>query len=102
MSAARPRRRSAKDAAPRRRRLTEEERARLRYNDPEFLGLFLSSRGRIRPRRQTGLSRRDQDRLARAVKLARELALLPYVADAPPAKAGERRRGGRGAGMPPI
>lgn len=42
----------------------------------------------------TGLSRRDQSLLARAVKRARELALLPYVA---PPGAGERsERRGRG------
>jgi len=68
----------------RRRRLTPEESARLNYREVDFLRQFLSDRGRIRPRSTTGLSRREQLRLARAVKLARELALLPYRSDRAP------------------
>ncbi|HNJ80971.1 MAG TPA: 30S ribosomal protein S18 [Methanoregulaceae archaeon] len=52
---------------------------KISYLDPENLKQFLTSRGRIRSRRQTGLPRRDQARLAREIKRARELALLPYV-----------------------
>lgn len=74
--------------APKRRHLTSEESGRIRYNDPDFLLQFLTAKGRIRARSQTGLSRRDQVRLARAVKVARELALLPYVIDV---QEGERR-----------
>lgn len=51
------------------------------YKDVELLRRFLSERGKIRPRRQTGLCARDQRRLARAVKRARHLALLPFVGD---------------------
>ncbi|CUU11215.1 SSU ribosomal protein S18P [Armatimonadetes bacterium GBS] len=43
-----------------------------RYTSPE--------RGKILPRRQTGLCAKCQRRLALAIKRARELALLPYVA----------------------
>ena len=39
---------------------------------------FLSERGKIRARRITGLSRRQQSMLAAAVKRAREMGLLPY------------------------
>jgi small subunit ribosomal protein S18 len=39
---------------------------------------FLSERGKIRSRRITGLSRRQQSMLASAVKRAREMGLLPY------------------------
>ena len=39
---------------------------------------FLSERGKIRSRRITGLSRRQQSELARAVKRARTMGLFPY------------------------
>jgi small subunit ribosomal protein S18 len=61
-------------------RLSEADSARLIYRDPEFLSRFLDKRGRIRPRRSTGLTRAEQSRMARQVALARELALLPYPA----------------------
>lgn len=79
--------------SPKRRHLSVEDLGRIRYNDPDFLRQFLTSKGRIRPRAQTGLSRRDQVRLARAVKVARELALLPYVMDVQEGERRGRRRG---------
>jgi small subunit ribosomal protein S18 len=42
---------------------------------------FVSDRGKIRSRRITGACRRHQSQIARAVKRARELALLHYVAE---------------------
>jgi small subunit ribosomal protein S18 len=51
------------------------------YKDPEFLKKFLNEQGRILPRRITGTSLKFQRRVARAVKRARHLALLPYVTD---------------------
>lgn len=51
------------------------------YKDPEFLMRFLNSQGKILPRRITGNSLKFQRRLAVAVKRARQIALLPYVAD---------------------
>lgn len=83
---ARPRtaskRKPARPIAKRKRRqLKAEDEARIIYRDPEFLMQFLSPRGKLRARRQTGLSRRQQARLAREVKRARELAILPYVGD---------------------
>lgn len=63
----------------RRKHWPAEELEKISYLDPENLKQFLTSRGRIRSRRQTGLPRRDQARLAREIKRARELALLPYV-----------------------
>lgn len=51
------------------------------YKDVELLRRYLSDRGKIRPRRQTGLCARDQRRLATAVKRARHLALLPFVGE---------------------
>ena len=72
------------------RRWTDEELARITYRDPAFLARFLSSKGKIRSRRQTGLPRVWQARMACEVKHARELALLPFVVDAP-----EKPRRGR-------
>ncbi|MFF6805864.1 30S ribosomal protein S18 [Streptomyces sp. NPDC012616] len=49
------------------------------YKDTDLLRTFLSDRGRIRSRRVTRVSARQQRQLARAVKNAREMALLPYT-----------------------
>ena len=51
------------------------------YKDVNGLRRFVSERGKIRSRRITGACRRHQSQIARAVKRARELALLPYVAE---------------------
>lgn len=47
--------------------------------DTDLLRKFLSDRGRIRSRRVTRVSRWQQRQLARAIKNAREMALLPYA-----------------------
>jgi small subunit ribosomal protein S18 len=49
------------------------------YKDIVSLRKFISEKGKIRSRRITGACRRHQSQIARAVKRARELALLPYV-----------------------
>ena len=51
------------------------------YKDPDFLMKFLNEQGKMLPRRLTGTSQKYQIRLATAIKRARQLALLPYVAD---------------------
>ncbi|HEV7774614.1 MAG TPA: 30S ribosomal protein S18 [Conexibacter sp.] len=61
------------------------------YKDLGALRRFISERGKIRSRRITGACRRHQSQVATAVKRARELALLPYVAE----PANERAGGGR-------
>ncbi|MFJ8494794.1 30S ribosomal protein S18 [Streptomyces sp. NPDC094038] len=48
------------------------------YKDTDLLRQFVSDRGRIRSRRVTRVSARQQRLLARAIKNAREMALLPY------------------------
>jgi small subunit ribosomal protein S18 len=63
------------------------------YKDLSALRRFISERGKIRSRRITGACRRHQNQVARAVKRARELALLPYVAESSGGDRGER--GGR-------
>lgn len=51
------------------------------YKDVELLKRFISPSGKITPRRVTGTSAKYQRLLATAIKRAREMALLPYVAD---------------------
>ncbi|BAC72358.1 30S ribosomal protein S18 [Streptomyces avermitilis] len=48
------------------------------YKDTDLLRKFLSDRGKIRSRRVTRVTAQQQRLLARAVKNAREMALLPY------------------------
>lgn len=51
------------------------------YKCVDFLMKFLNEQGKVLPRRITGNSLKYQKKVARAVKRARQLALLPYVAD---------------------
>mgnify|MGYP001085442020 CR=1 FL=1 len=51
------------------------------YKDVELLKRFVSANGKIIPRRVTGTKARYQRQLAKAIKRARQMALLPYVAD---------------------
>lgn len=48
------------------------------YTDVNFLRTFISDRGKIRSRRVTGLTPRQQRQVATAIRNAREMALLPY------------------------
>ncbi|MFI6874629.1 30S ribosomal protein S18 [Streptomyces sp. NPDC050400] len=48
------------------------------YKNTDLLRKFISDRGKIRSRRVTHVSRQQQRQIARAVKNAREMALLPY------------------------
>ncbi|HLF68299.1 MAG TPA: 30S ribosomal protein S18 [Gaiellaceae bacterium] len=50
------------------------------YKNVSQLRRYLSEKGKIRSRRLTGACRRHQLQVAGAVKRAREMALLPYVA----------------------
>lgn len=51
------------------------------YKDPDFLLNFVNEQGKILPRRITGTSQKYQRRLAKAIKRARHLALLPFETD---------------------
>ena len=48
------------------------------YKDVATLRKFISERGKIRSRRITGVSVQEQRLIAKAIKNAREMALLPY------------------------
>jgi small subunit ribosomal protein S18 len=49
------------------------------YKDIRRLQRFLTERGKILPRRATGLTAKQQRQVALAIKRARQIALLPYV-----------------------
>ncbi len=78
---AKPRKRNGRKGKPppgprkRRPQLPLEE---LDWKNYPQLRRFISERGKIRSRRITGLSRRQQSQIARAVKRARQMGLLAY------------------------
>lgn len=49
------------------------------WKDVDFLRQFIPERGKIMPRRISGISAKDQRRVATAIKRARTMALLPFV-----------------------
>lgn len=50
------------------------------YKDDRRLGRFITERGKILPRRISGMCARHQRQVGIAIKRARFLALLPYIA----------------------
>jgi small subunit ribosomal protein S18 len=51
------------------------------WKDVDYLRQYIPERGKIMPRRISGISAKDQRRIAKAIKRARAMALLPFVAD---------------------
>lgn len=51
------------------------------WKDIDYLRRFIPERGKIMPRRISGISAKDQRRIARAIKRARTMALIPFVTD---------------------
>ncbi len=74
----RTRRRGRRRRAP---VFTPQEVATIDYKDVDRLKKLISDRGRIEPRRKTGLTAKDQRKIAREIKRARQVALLPYTAE---------------------
>ena len=102
---ARDRRSTSKSAAADRRRpqkkkvsiLNTESVTYIDYKDVNLLRRFMSERAKIRARRVTGNDQKQQAAVARAIKLAREMALLPYsVRQVTQRSKGRRDRGERG------
>ena len=83
-------RRKRNTLPPKKRKRVQIPDDQIRYTNVEGLKRFLSDRGKIRSRRMTGLSRRQQALAAREIKRAREMGLLPFVMPKL-----ERARGGR-------
>jgi small subunit ribosomal protein S18 len=71
----------AKDRRPAKKKtsiLTTENIEWVDYKDVNLLRRFMSERAKIRARRVTGNSQQQQVAVARAIRVAREMALLPY------------------------
>lgn len=80
----RPRRPGGKDRfAPRRKvdQFAVDGIREIDYKDFQRLKRYISDRGKIEPRRKTGLSAFHQRSLTTAIKRARFMALLPYVSN---------------------
>ena len=69
----------SKYEAPKQRRISKEQIENATYKDVKLLEKFLSDRGKIRSSLITGITKQEQAKIARLVKIGRELALLPYV-----------------------
>ncbi len=63
------------------------------YKDVDLLSRFMSDRGKIRNRRVAGNTLQQQREVANAVKIAREMALLPYAKRVASTRTGGRREG---------
>ena len=61
-------------------RLTVDRVVYIDYKDVTTLKHYITERGKIIPRRITGATAKHQRMLTRAIKLARQIALLPYSA----------------------
>ncbi len=55
-----------------------DKNASIDWKQVEVLRRYVSDEGKIRPRRQTGVCAKHQRELARAIKRARHMALLPF------------------------
>ena len=79
-----PRKRPSASSAPGRRKschFCKDKITEVDYKNINQLRRYISEKGKIRNRRITGACRRHQRQVAVAVKRAREVALLPYVAE---------------------
>ncbi|MBI4354058.1 MAG: 30S ribosomal protein S18 [Candidatus Omnitrophica bacterium] len=61
-------------------RLCQEKVQEIDYKDLERINRYITERGKIMPSRISGTCARHQRRLAMAIKRARYMALVPYVA----------------------
>ncbi len=109
MASKKNRARASKDAAPRKYKkktsqLVIDKVEYVDYKDVDLLSRFMSDRAKIRNRRVSGNDVQQQRDVANAIKVAREMALLPYAkrvanqrttpptARRPPTAVGRRRR----------
>ncbi|MBR1373391.1 30S ribosomal protein S18 [bacterium] len=61
--------------------LSDNPNFKIDYKDVKFLSRYISEKGKIMPSRITNVTAKTQREIARAVKRARFVALLPYVAN---------------------
>jgi len=59
----------------------EDDNAVLDYKSPSLLRYFVSERGKLLPRRMSGVTPKQQRQLAKAIKRARMIALMPFAAN---------------------
>ena len=83
-------RRSKKKVSP----LTQERVEYVDYKDVNLLRRFMSDRAKIRARRVSGNDSQQQAEIAKAIKNAREMALLPYTNRVTTQRGGRRDRDG--------
>lgn len=79
-SAAKKKKRKKKTPMKKVCRLTVDRVVYIDYKDVNLLKHYVTERGKIIPRRITGATAKHQRMLTRAIKLARQIALLPYSA----------------------
>src|SRR4051794_29239605 len=72
--------------------LTQDKIDYVDYKDVNLLRRFMSERAKIRARRGTGNNQQQQREIARAIRIAREMALLPYGGRRVTQRAGGGRR----------
>ena len=70
---------AVRTARTRKKPLLAPDVTHLDYRDTALLRTFLSDRGKIRSRRITGITPQQQRMVDRAIKNAREMALLPFT-----------------------
>jgi small subunit ribosomal protein S18 len=80
--------------------LTEQRLEYVDWKDVSVLRRFMSDRAKIRARRVTGNDAQQQREIARAIKNAREMALLPYATRITQQRGGRRGDGERGSRAP--
>ena len=69
-----------KNQRPRyRKKVLDTRNLKIDYKHPEVLERFISKTGKILPRRMTGATARVQRQIAREIKRARQISLLPYT-----------------------
>ena len=104
MASKKNRARSARDLNPRKFKkktsvLVIEKVEYVDYKDVDLLQRFMSDRAKIKNRRVAGNTLQQQREIANAVKIAREMALLPYAKRVASTRTGGRGRdGGRDGG----
>lgn len=72
-------RKRSRNIVPTQSKLTKDQREFLDYKDVDTLSKFVSGMGKILPRKRTGATHAEQRLIRDAVKLARFMALLPFV-----------------------
>lgn len=77
----RSKRKKKKSARQKVSRLTVDRIVYIDYKDVAMLKHYVTERGKIIPRRITGASAKHQRMLTHSIKLARQIALLPYSAE---------------------